>query len=528
MRNYNSFSITIYRVALGMAALFALGMASFYVLKLATYTPILTDDSRVIVYTAEILRNPGIWIFEIELPLLQYFTYASLVKIFGWSVPLVLVPLLFSFALALLVGYIAYRITDEPWAFLTAALALASLPVFLVQARSLPFYPPMLFFGYGGVFAAIAYLRGGGRLVFVAAVLGLAAALYSFAMGILFLPVPLLYVLINRKRSVTRRLGKMYAVVAGLTLPWFVWQLAVGGLAGLHQQQMNWQIERGYHRIRNLEFWGIQSESRIDFVEQLPGMFEDATGPLIFVLAGLCIVGLIRLPSWSWRVAALITLATWVGTLVYASPGFYPRYVYSVLPAVVLLSVYGFYGLLRWLSSGHLTVHLARMAAIATIGLLSTVFIQHALDQMDTVDRIAAETGTGDLPQVARLINDDRAILGSRPLQLTRYKLENALLGMSFISEEDAVTYLLWPSDDAVAGVFRRNHVGWVLIRHPAETWEKNYHIWLRQVAGQLPRHHLLVEDSSLVEQVFEGSTYSLYRVVGSTDSATESIPLEQ
>ncbi len=57
---------------------------------------------------------------------------------------------------------------------------------------------------------------------------------------------------------------------------------------------------------------------------------------------------------------------------------------------------------------------------------------------------------------------------------------------------------------------------------------EKNHHIWLRQAAGQFPRHHLVVEDSSLVEQVFEGSTYYLNRAVRSADSTAESLPLEQ
>lgn len=524
----DAISVSAYRAALSIIALVAGFVAIRWALKVVSYEPTGTDDSRVLVYTGEILRNPGSWIFNSELPLLQYFTYASLINVFGWGMPVVLVPLLSSAALAVLVGYIAYQFERQPWAFLAAALAMASLPVFLVRARSLPFYPPMLLFGYGGVFAAIAYLRGGGRLAFVLGVLGLVAALYSFAMGILFLPVPLIYLLVDRGRPVVLRLGRLYAVVAGLVLPWFVWHLAVGGLDGLRQQQMNWQIERGYQTIRNLEFFGAQTESRTVFVENLPRMLEDATGPLMFVLGALSIVGLARLPTWSWRAAVLITLAIPIGTLIYATPAIYARYTYTLIPALVLLSVYGFHGVVRWLSSSRLTAHLARVVAAAAVALLGVVFVQNALDEMNTVDRIEAGSTTGDLPQVASLISDDKAILGSRVLPLTRYKPENALLGMSLITEEDAVTYLLWPSDEAVAGVFRRNNVGWVIIRHPAETWEMNYHIWMRKAAGQLPRHHLVIQDSSLIEQVFEGSIYSLYRVVGSSDSAAESMPLGQ
>ncbi|MFQ5872792.1 MAG: hypothetical protein ACE5JL_03190, partial [Dehalococcoidia bacterium] len=148
------FSSPVYRVALGLAALFLLSMAIWIAVRLAGYAPVQIDDSRVQADIFRVLRSNGTWLFEGGLPFLEAFTYASLVKLFGWGVPLVLVPLLFSAALALLLGYVAYRVTGDWWAALAAVLLLPSLPIFLTQARLLPFYPPTMFFGYAGVAAA--------------------------------------------------------------------------------------------------------------------------------------------------------------------------------------------------------------------------------------------------------------------------------------------------------------------------------------------------------------------------------------
>lgn len=513
-RNLGGAHRSLYHAGLGIVGSFAIVVSVIYAIRVLSYEPTGTDDSRVILYTGQILRDPGSWIFEILLPLVQYFTYASLVKLFGWSFPLVIVPLVFSVALALLVGYITYRITGETWAFLAAAILLASLPVFHVQARSLPFYPPVLLLGYGGAFAAVLYARGGGRWVLAWAVLGLAGALYSFAIGILFLAVPALYVLIDRGRPVIRRLAAVYTILAIPVTPWLVWHLTVYGFSGLHAQQLNWQIEGGYQKIRNLEFFGSHSGSRIEFLRYLPTMFQDAAGWLIFILAALALVGFIRLPSWSWRVAILTAMAIPIGTLVYAVPAGYYRYIYSVLPALVILSVYGWHSCLRLLSSGRLSAHLAPVAASALLVFAGVAFFQTVRDEMTVIDQVEAGWDQSELPELAAMIDDDRAVLGSRVLPLTRYLAGASILSLGLLGEEDAVTYLRWPSDRAVRAVFEANGVGWVLIRHPADVWERDYNIWLRSARGELPRHYIEIEDSRLVEKVYQGRSYSLYRLV--------------
>jgi len=515
-------SSAAYQAALSLLALFLLAVAVWFVVQLAGYRPDGPDDARTLVFTNNILREPGAWILEQQLPLLQFATYASLITLFGWGVPLVLVPLLFSAALALLVGYIAQRVSGGGlWAFLAAALMLACLPVFLVQSRSLPFYPPTLFFGYGGAFAAIVYARGGGRMAFVGAALGLPAALYSFGIGIVFLALPPLYLLIDRRRPTLIRLAQVYAIVLALAAPWLVWHLAIDGFDGLFRQQTTWFIDRGYLNIRNSEFWDTGSASRIQFLGRLPGMFADASGALAIPLVILGIVGLIRLPSWPWRAAVLLALGIPVAGLVYAVPAAFNRYVYVLLPGLVLLSVYGLHGLLHLLSSYRRTAYLSAIGATVAFGLLGTLFLQNVQDDLDTADLLQTRPAQSELALVAELIDDGKAVIGSRPYWLIYYEHENELLTTDFLSEEDFVTYLSWPSDEAVAEMFERNNVGWVILLHPAERWERDYHVWLMKAAGQLPQHYVKVKDSGLVEEVYTGYSYSLYRVVRTGEAAS-------
>ena len=255
-----------YRAGLVLVVLFLLGVAAWFAFELRDYTPLRSDDLGTMRYTNEILNHPGLFspgsvVLERQLPLLQYFTYSSLVGLFGWGFPIVMVPFLFSAALALVVGYAAYKVTKEIWAFPVVALAMGSLPVFASQARSLPFYPPVLFFGYGGLIAAVIYLRSGSKAGLVGATAGLVGSLYSYNIGVLFLPVPILYLLIDHGRIVTMRLARLYAIVTLLAIPFVVWHLAVGGLDGFFRQDIRWMVDQGYLLIRNLEFVGSGSSS---------------------------------------------------------------------------------------------------------------------------------------------------------------------------------------------------------------------------------------------------------------------------
>ena len=123
--------------------------------------------------------------------------------------------------------------------------------------------------------------------------------------------------------------------------------------------------------------------------------------------------------------------------------------------------------------------------------------------------------------QLVDLIDDDRAVLGSRAVRIMSYLQRNEVVTPYYVSEEDFVTYLTWPSDGEVDSMLDKNNVGWVLIRKPAERLERDYHVWLETAVGQLPRHYLQLETSSLVSAVHDGRYFTLYRVHGDVSDYT-------
>ena len=158
---------------------------------------------------------------------------------------------------------------------------------------------------------------------------------------------------------------------------------------------------------------------------------------------------------------------------------------------------------------------------MVALSLLGTLFLQNVQDALDTANMMQTRPAQSELAAVAEFIDDDKAVIGSRPYWLIYHNHENELLTPDFLSEEDFVTYLSWPSDEAVAEMFERNNVGWILILQPAERWERDYHVWLMKAAGQLPQHYVKVKDSGLVEEVYTGYSYSLYQVIGTGEAVS-------
>lgn len=81
------------------------------------------------------------------------------------------------------------------------------------------------------------------------------------------------------------------------------------------------------------------------------------------------------------------------------------------------------------------------------------------------------------------------------------------------IEEDDWVTYLSWPDEEAVLTVLNKYNIGWVVLRQDIR-FERDYHgSWLINETGQLPRHYLEIENASNFEKVATGDYYILYRV---------------
>ena len=510
------------RLSLYLAALLLLSIGAWFAFELLGYDPITRDHLRILAYTREIVAGPGDLtsdsiIIKQQLPLLQYMIYGALVELFGWDFPLVAVPFAFSIGLAAVVGYAAYRVVGSPWAAAVATLSLVALPIYLEEARTLPFYPAAIVLGYGGLTSAVLYLRNGRRLALFLAVVGLVGALYSYSIGVLFLPVPALYLIVKRDKTTIYRLSALFALVGALSMPFIVWHLSVGGIEGFFRQEIRWMTGKGYLLIRNIEFFGWGSTSSLEYIRKLPGIFYNAAGILIFPLALLAIYGIRAMPSWTWRVAALAAFAIPSMALIIKTPAIHPKYVYILLPAIILFAVYGLAALIGQLQARGSRPYLVPSAAFAIAILLALTNVGSVRAEVQNMNELVAEARKAELRQIAKLVNDDKAVLGTRAWALVPYLRNNRLLEPRFVPEEDFVTYLSWPDRKAVRQVLRKHDVGWILIRTPSNRWEVQYNAWLREVTGELPRHNRKLRSAGNAQffvEAFKGNRYILYRVI--------------
>jgi hypothetical protein len=91
----------------------------------------------------------------------------------------------------------------------------------------------------------------------------------------------------------------------------------------------------------------------------------------------------------------------------------------------------------------------------------------------------------GSLPELAARIDDDKGVIGARVGRLTFVDAERPIWGTVFLSEEEFVTYLTWPSDEAVIDVMRAHDIGWALVGEDRRL-EVDYHnAWLEPAYGE-------------------------------------------
>jgi hypothetical protein len=187
----------------------------------------------------------------------------------------------------------------------------------------------------------------------------------------------------------------------------------------------------------------------------------------------------------------------------------FPRYYSPLSPGVAMMA-------------GVLVAHLVRdrRRALRFGGAVFAVLLVVAATATFVSVRDVAETGrlgTEDTHPVARLvasIDDDRGVIGARAHQIVfGIRAGNPTWGDQFLTEDEYVTYLTWPSDAAVLEVLDRHDIGWVVV-HNNHLFERAYNdVWLEPFHGAPSRHVDAVAASPNFCPWFEESLYRLYKV---------------
>jgi hypothetical protein len=128
-------------------------------------------------------------------------------------------------------------------------------------------------------------------------------------------------------------------------------------------------------------------------------------------------------------------------------------------------------------------------------------------DVEDQDDRLAAS----GLEATADRITDDRGVIGVRVSRLKWVGSDAPIWSSQFLTEDEYVTFLTWPSDEAVLEVLDRHDIGWVLVS-PDQSLELRYdQAWLRPTYHEDVRHVDAVAGSPCFRLVNPADRYRLY-----------------
>jgi hypothetical protein len=475
------------------------------VLVRSTYAD--ADSARLLAAIDHVRRN-GLGLLprtqEVALPHLLLRPMEALGGIVGVS----LFDVLAVVALAGLVAALARRLSGSVVGGVAAALALLAAYELLYRTTTAPMYGLMLLLGYGGLWLTSAALRSEGRRQWILAAAAAAALLLAWeahGVGQVFLAGPGILVLLSGPgRREVAGAAKVLAAMVVLAVPRLLVNVSEGGLSRLRSNRTDFIVTKGYIELINRDYWLLPGTGgRSALLRQLPDLAGRTTGRTVLLLYGLCAVVLLRRRP-RLLVCALLGGAFFLAAVLVAEPAPYPRYLLPLVPGAavvcgVAVGQLASRGALSRLAAGVLVVALGIGAGASLVRVTG--------DVEDQDDRLAAS----GLEVTADRITDDRGVIGVRVSRLKWVGSDAPIWSSQFLTEDEYVTFLTWPSDEAVLEVLDRHDIGWVLVS-PDQSLELRYdQAWLGPTYHEDVRHVDAVAGSPCFRLVNPSDRYRLY-----------------
>lgn len=480
----------------------------------ALYTPALAgdpDSARLVASILHVQRTGFDYLVETQEVLLPHILLSPILAIGG--IPGVqLFNVLAVVLLGGVVAFIVWRLTRSPLAAFAAVLALNSLPGILERAYRAPMYSVMLSVGFLGIYfahrAIVARNRSGRWQNAALAGLCLVLAFEAHQVGQLFLVVTALLVVTGRPSDTLAGLGRVYLAVAVLAVPRVVINLAEGGFSHFFSNRVDFWVTKGYLRPIQAEFFHLPVQDELGkYLQKAPESLLDVwatPGRLTFALG---LVGLMAMSS-KLRRLALACVGLLLAVALYRRLPFYPRYFSLFLVGSAISAGLVF----PWLRRRSWRARRA-LLGLGLVGLLATAAVGYrwTAEELQTLERAVAN---GPYRRFTNQIPSGGGVIGTRSVYLNFVSTRERIFGGQFLTEREYVTFLTWPSEQAVLDVMRAHDIEWIYVPRNPPKWVGRYNdIWLLPNHGKHARYHIEVKESTAFCRVrrFRGAT--LYKL---------------
>jgi hypothetical protein len=469
-----------------------------------------SDSARLLASILYVQRNGPGYLVETQETLLPHLLMGPLVALGG--IPAAkLVSIVSLQALAGVVAFLAWRLNRSVFAALVAVLALTTLTAILERAFLLPMYPLMLALGFLGVYLArrATVADTPRRRWGYAAVAGLClfGSIEAHQVGQLFLVLTAFLVLTVRPGQALRGLSRVSLAFAVFYLPRAVINLMEGGLSHFFSNRVDFWVTKGYLVRIQRDFWDL---ARSDY----PEWFSRAPEGLLTMVGwgGLLTValGTAGLAVWRGRIRrfAVAWVLFFAAVVIYLRLPFYPRYFSILTVGACLAASTTLVHLLR--SPSGRSRRLAVLGAVLLAGFSAVAYYA----MLREAHKLQGHVLGGPYKRLAALIPPDQGVIGTRSNYLNFTSTDVRAYGEQFLTEKEYVTFLTWPSDEAVVSVMHRHGIRWIFVTRRPKYWIHAYHnTWLLPAYGKVARYDLMVARSPEFCQYKKIGGVRLYRL---------------
>ena len=252
----------------------------------------------------------------------------------------------------------------------------------------------------------------------------------------------------------------------------------------LASNRVDYWVVKGYLEPIQVGFWDMIVDYSVrDYASEVPhGLLDQVWGSLGWLALGLGILGAFVF-SGRWRWFALACVLFMAALALYQRLPFFPRYFSPFLVASALGTGVAIAALTR--RSSHVPQLLGVASLIALVGLSAMSYSKES----ETAEATAATVlSPNAFRKPVALIPSGGGVIGTRSSYLNFIATDIRAYGEQFLTEDEYVTLLTWPSDNAVIQVMERHDISWVYVPRPPWRWVYKYNrIWVQ------PAYHMPV-----------------------------------